>query len=64
MSLVEFKKPWKIYSPGDVTGQDQETVDALVRSGHAISLNDDGTTPEQPADGKEAAANTKTAGKK
>ena len=64
LPLVKFKKPWKIYSPGDTTRPEQETADALVQSGHAVVLNDDGTEPEQAADGKDAAADKKPGGKK
>jgi hypothetical protein len=59
LPLVKFKKPWKIYSPGDTTRPEQETADALVQSGHAVILNEDATEPEPAADGKDAAGSDK-----
>lgn len=35
MQSVEFIKPWKIYSPGDVAGFDAEQVKRLVNGGVA-----------------------------
>lgn len=29
---VKFLKPWKIYSPGDVAGFDEDQADALVKA--------------------------------
>jgi len=35
MKSVEFIKPWKIYSPGDVAGFDDEQAERLIEGGAA-----------------------------
>jgi hypothetical protein len=42
--IVTFAKPWRGYSPTEVAGFSQETVDALVRGGVA-SLHDGKAAP-------------------
>jgi len=41
MQSVEFIKPWKIYSPGDVAGFDAEQAKRLVDGGVAKAASAD-----------------------
>lgn len=35
MKSVEFIKPWKIYSPGDIAGFDADQAERLIEGGVA-----------------------------
>ncbi|WP_323142722.1 hypothetical protein [Massilia phyllosphaerae] len=50
MKSVEFLKPWKIYSPGDVAGFEAEQAKRLVDGGVAKEV----AAEEKPAEEKPA----------
>jgi len=41
MQSVEFIKPWKIYSPGDIAGFDAEQAEKLIKGGAAKEVKTD-----------------------
>lgn len=41
MQSVEFIKPWKIYSPGDVAGFEAEQAERLIKGGVAKEVKAD-----------------------
>jgi len=54
MKSVEFIKPWKIYSRGDIAGFDAEQADKLVEGGVAKPHK----VEKKAKDAKEPAADT------
>lgn len=44
MQSVEFTKPWKIYSPGDIAGFEEEQAKRLIEGGVAKEVK----TEEKP----------------
>lgn len=51
MQSVQFIKPWKIYSPGDVAGFEPEQAKRLIAGGVAEEVE---VQAEAPADTKTA----------
>lgn len=54
MQSVEFIKPWKIYSPGDVAGFEPEQAERLVEGGAAkkVEVEVEAKPPEVEAEAK------------
>lgn len=48
MKSVEFLKPWKIYSPGDIAGFEAKQAERLIDGGVAKEV----ATEEKPAEDK------------
>lgn len=44
MQSVEFIKPWKIYSPGDIAGFEAEQAERLIKGGVAKEVKGDEKT--------------------